>query len=217
VANETHPAEQSAPPEPAAETAPAEVVAEEKAPVWAPDKIERWPIARLKVDPRNARVHESEDVEQLRGWIKEFGFVKPIFARENGMIVAGHGRRIAALLEGLSWVPVIVVPAEWSDQKCREYALIDNQSALLSKWDDTLRGAEIGELVALGTPLEKLGFPKADLRKLGLVASAPKAPKLEEVIKEIFQVLVECETEAQQLSVLTQLQEAGIKCRALIA
>ena len=53
------------------------------------------------------------------------------------MIVAGHGRRLAAKKLGLREVPVI--KAEFvSDEDRRAFALADNKIAELAGWDEDL-------------------------------------------------------------------------------
>jgi ParB-like chromosome segregation protein Spo0J len=197
--------------------APADEATPIAGPRWVPDRVEQWPLSRLRPADRNVRTHGAEDLAKLRAWMREYGFPKPILARADGRIIAGHGRWTAAILEGFATVPVIVAPADWSDRQCREFALIDNQSALLSDWDNDLRAVELSELAALGTSIDELGFEAADLRKLGLIAGPPKAPPVEQVLRPVYQVLIECATEAEQLALLKRLQADGVKVRALVA
>ena len=71
--------------------------------------IERWPLDRLIPHARNARTHSDAQVAQIAGSIAEFGFVNPILVGDDGVMVAGHGRVLAARKLGLSEVPVIVL------------------------------------------------------------------------------------------------------------
>jgi ParB-like chromosome segregation protein Spo0J len=45
---------------------------------------------------RNARTHSDAQVAQIAACIKEFGFVNPIIAGSDSVIIAGHGRRQSA-------------------------------------------------------------------------------------------------------------------------
>ena len=128
-------------------------------------------------------------------------------------MIAGHGRLEAAKLAGLATVPVIVAPASWSDEQCRAELLADNALGDNSKWDDGLLALEVSELKGLGMDVEALGLQPLD----PATARAVKTPGGEVNFEEAFQVLIECETEAQQLEILTRLQKDGVKCRALIA
>ena len=64
--------------------------------------IERWPLDRLIPHARNARTHSEEQVAQIAGSIAEFGFVNPVLVGDDDVIVAGHGRVLAAHTLGLS-------------------------------------------------------------------------------------------------------------------
>ena len=63
--------------------------------------VERWPLERLIPHARNARTHSEEQVAQIAGSIAEFGFVNPVLVGDDGVIVAGHGRVMAARKLGL--------------------------------------------------------------------------------------------------------------------
>jgi ParB-like chromosome segregation protein Spo0J len=49
----------------------------------------------------------------------------PILAREDGTVIAGHGRLLAGQAEGATEVPVIVARG-WTEEQCRAYAIADN-------------------------------------------------------------------------------------------
>ena len=74
-----------------------------------PDTVERWPLARLIPHARNARIHTEDQVAQIAGSIAEFGFVNPVLVGDDGVIVAGHGRVLAARKLGLADAPLIVL------------------------------------------------------------------------------------------------------------
>jgi ParB-like chromosome segregation protein Spo0J len=54
------------------------------------------PIVELTPYANNARTHSPEQVKQLAASIREFGFVNPVLVDGAGMIIAGHGRVMAA-------------------------------------------------------------------------------------------------------------------------
>jgi ParB-like chromosome segregation protein Spo0J len=69
---------------------------------WPADKVERWPIERLIPYARNSRDHSPEQVAQIAASIKEWGWTVPVLADEDGVLIAGHGRILAARQLGLS-------------------------------------------------------------------------------------------------------------------
>ena len=64
-----------------------------------------WSLERLIPHARNVRTHSEEQVAQIAGSIAEFGFVNPVLVGDDGVIVAGHGRVMAARKLGLSKAP----------------------------------------------------------------------------------------------------------------
>jgi hypothetical protein len=65
------------------------------------------PIARLKLDPKNPRVHSARQIRQIARSIESFGFNVPILVDSELKVIAGHGRVLAGLQLGLSEVPII--------------------------------------------------------------------------------------------------------------
>src|SRR5258708_5408963 len=127
--------------------------------------VEVWPLERLRPYARNARIHSVKQVAQLRDSFKTYGQVWPLLVREDGTIIAGHGRLEAARAAGLSQVRVIVA-AGWSDEQCRAFGILDNKVALNSEWDEKLLGLELAELNGLGLDLQRLGFEPNELNAL---------------------------------------------------
>jgi len=141
----------------------------EKPPVaWPAAKVEIWPIERLTANPRNARIHGPEQIEQIRASLREFGWTMPVLVRENGMLIAGHGRLEAAKLEGITEVPTIVARG-WSEAQCQAYAIADNRLTDSSHWDEELLRLELGDLQTAGFDLALTGFDQAELDRLLVV------------------------------------------------
>ena len=101
---------------------------------WPADRVERWPVAKLVPNARNARTHSDEQVAQLAASIEEWGWTIPVLVDEAAGIIAGHGRVMAAHRLGIEDVPVMVA-AGWSDAKKRAYMLADNKLTLNAEWD----------------------------------------------------------------------------------
>jgi ParB-like chromosome segregation protein Spo0J len=137
------------------------------------NQIEMRRITDLKPYERNARTLSTEQVAQLVESIRLFGFTNPVLATAEGMIVAGHGRVEAAKLAGMTEVPTITVPEDWTPEKSRAYILADNQLAQNAGWDrDILRG-EIAQLQAAEFDIGVIGFDAPTID--GLLAPQPTA------------------------------------------
>ena len=123
--------------------------------------IEHLPVDKLTPYAANARTHPAEQVEQLKQSILHFGFTQPCLIDADGVLVAGHGRVLAAKALGLISVPVIRLGHLTPDQ-VRAYRLADNRIALNSEWDEDLLAAEL--LALQGQfDLGGLGFDEDEL------------------------------------------------------
>ena len=114
---------------------------------------------------RNARTHSAEQVAQIAGSIREFGFTNPILTDENGTIIAGHGRLAAAQKLGLEKVPCITI-AGLTDTQRRALILADNRIAETAGWDAEMLRVELEELAEAGADIDLIGFDEESLDEL---------------------------------------------------
>jgi len=84
---------------------------------------------------------------------------------EQGGIIAGHGRTLAAQKLEMTEVPVMVAKG-WSDAKKRAYIIADNKLAQNADWDNEMLALELGELGDLGFDLDLTGFAADEIAEL---------------------------------------------------
>jgi len=121
----------------------------------------------MKVDElspyeNNARRHTKEQIKQIVNSIEEFGFLNPILIDENNMILAGHGRYMAAQNLDLEKVPTIQIKNLTEAQK-KAFVIADNKIATNSTWDESTLWKEIQTLNDLGFDLNILAFAELEL------------------------------------------------------
>jgi DNA modification methylase len=132
---------------------------------WPADKVERWTIDRLVPYARNARTHSDGQIAQVAASIQEWGWTNPVLVGDDGGIIAGHARVLAARQLGLVEVPVMLA-SDWSEAQKRAYVLADNQLALNADWNPELLRLELGELQGLDFNIGLIGFDDAQLAGL---------------------------------------------------
>jgi DNA modification methylase len=137
-------------------------------------RVETMPVAALAPYAANARLHPTEQVAQLAASIAEFGFNVPVLVDDAGVLIAGHGRVLAAKALGLQEVPAIRL-GHLTEAQARAYRLADNQLALTSTWDESLLAAELRALRTEEFDLGLIGFDGAALDRL-LGDGAPETP-----------------------------------------
>jgi len=125
-------------------------------------KIEQIPTADLIPYARNTRTHSPEQVAQIAGSIREFGFTNPVLIDSENGIIAGHGRIMAAQKLGLKDIPCIRL-AHLTDTQKRAYIIADNKLALNAGWDEEMLGLELSDLRELDFDLDLTGFDGAEI------------------------------------------------------
>ena len=134
----------------------------------APLKVEQIAIGKVHAYAKNARLHPDEQVALIASSIAEFGFVNPVLIDAKGVLIAGHGRVLAAKTLGLAEVPAIRL-GHLTPAQAKAYRLADNQIPLGSSWDAALLKAELFDLSGAGFDVALTGFDLADF------ADAPAA------------------------------------------
>lgn len=127
--------------------------------------IEYHGLDRLVPYARNARTHSEAQLAEIAGSIREFGFVNPVLIAEDGTIIAGHGRVLAARLLGMDAVPSIRLTGLTESQR-RALVLADNRIALNAGWDEALLALELSDLKEAGFDLGIMGFEDGELDRL---------------------------------------------------
>lgn len=186
---------------------------------------------------RNPRKNDKASIE-VTGSIVRFGFGAPLLARPGGALIAGHTRlKAVALLPGLwkktkpaeraMWSadaralatddhPVVPVRfLDLSEAQARALALADNR--ISGEWDDDALAAILRDLDAAGEPLAGLGWSDDELKALidGLDEDTDNpSGGGQQAMQGTYAVLITCTDERHQRSILEQLAEEGLECRA---
>lgn len=135
---------------------------------------------------RNSRSHSDEQVLQIASSIKEFGFTNPVLIDNEGGIIAGHGRVMAAKKLNINEVPTIELMGLSEAQK-KAYIIADNKLALNSGWDSELLRLEFDELKELDFDLEITGFSFDEINTLDFEGDETEMPDLASGDNEPFQ------------------------------
>jgi hypothetical protein len=141
-------------------------------------KLETLRIVELTPDPQNARQHDDKNLKAIMGSLKEFGQRKPIVITESGVIVAGNGTVQAAKRLGWTDIEAVRVPADWTPDQVKAFALADNRTAELATWDIHVLDEQLWELEELGVDVKELGFESRMVEEVvdpfGLLKDEPR-------------------------------------------
>lgn len=163
---------------------------------WPADNVERRRVADLLPHARNSRTHSPAQVAAIAKSMEQFGVTNPILVDENGTIIAGHGRVLAAKKLGWEMLPVAVASG-WTEANKRAYLIADNKLAEQAGWDTEILRVEFAALHVEGMDLGLTGFDAAEIA--GLLAP-PEEPKKRRgaVTKTVIQFNIVFDDEKQQ-------------------
>lgn len=121
-----------------------------------------WPLDRIIPYEHNPRTHPSAQIDLLARLLERWGPDQDIVVDEAGVILKGHGRRLAAERAGMKTYPVRQ-RLGLSENEKTALRIADNQVALLSGWDTELIGFEIKRLERSKFDVSLLGFGEKQL------------------------------------------------------
>jgi DNA methylase/ParB-like nuclease domain len=141
--------------------------------------IEVVPIESVKPNPRNAKRHPRRQIGLIAENIEKLGFHHPLLVDEEGMLLSGHARLLAAHLLNLEKIPVLRL-RNLSPQQKRAVALADNKLAELGQWDREMLRLELKELTADVPKLEFdytiTGFETGEIDQILVGELSPSRP-----------------------------------------
>ena len=114
---------------------------------------------------RNSRTHSEEQILKIASSIREFGFNNPVLIDQDGGIIAGHGRVLAARKIGINEVPTIEL-SHLTDTQKKAYVIADNKIALNAGWDEAMLKLELEELRLADFDIDLTGFTDEEFNLL---------------------------------------------------
>ena len=177
-------------------------------------ELRRIRAGDLVPNPRNWRSHPRAQRDALCGVLAEIGYADALLARElpNGrlQLIDGHLR---AETTPDALVPVLVLDVD-EDEAVKILLTHDPLTALAEA-----QPAQVQEL------LESCSFESAEVTEMldslqaDYNANSDTLPVAEEEaeleIPELYQVVVQCDSEQQQRQVYERMREEGHRCRVL--
>lgn len=156
---------------------------------------------------KNRNRHGQDQIDRLAEMYQYHGIRHPIIVSNlSGCIVAGHGRRLAAIRAGIKSFPVVYQDFDSSEA---EYAFIQADNAI-ALWADL-------DLSGINADLPDLG-PDFDLSMLGIKnfnLDFEPEEKQEKEESTQFIVTVFCSNEVEMEHLFNEFQERGLNCKLI--
>jgi len=122
----------------------------------------KFALKNLLPNPQNPRKHAQSEIDQLVKNIQHFGFTNPIlFQKKSGIIIAGHGRHVAAVALKLEHVPAIAWDV--SDGDAMAHMIADNRLGEMSVWDIPALKDGLAQLDGHGYDVSLSGFDNINI------------------------------------------------------
>jgi ParB-like chromosome segregation protein Spo0J len=123
-------------------------------------RVEWWAIDRVVPYAGNPRRITDAAVIKVAASIEAFDWRQPIVVDEQGVILVGHTRRLAAIHLGREVVPVHVARG-LTPAQARGYRLADNRLSQETQWDPAALADELAALELMAFDI--IGFDPAEL------------------------------------------------------
>ena len=159
------------------------------------EQIERVLLKKLVPDPRNARLHNERNIQEIRKSLQELGQHRPfVVQRGSNRVIVGNGMLEAA--KSLGWKDGLVLWVDDDDVTAARRALADNRTAELATWDEKMLQEILSELGDLDVEVPGFNAEEIDAlcsRVLGedeggeeeSISDSPYTRKIEAPIYEI--------------------------------
>ena len=108
-------------------------------------RIDYIKIEELKPYKNNAKIHTTEQIEQIKKSIKDYGMNDPIGVWKDNTIIEGHGRLEACKQLGYEEVPIIRLE-NLTDEERRAYTIIHNQTTMNTGFNIELLNNELEDI-----------------------------------------------------------------------
>lgn len=181
----------------------------ERIEAWTETEVHRSELKKAPYNPRKISVTAKR---RLRRGLKTLGLLQPIvWNKRTGNIVGGHQRLGQIdMLYGTPDYKLRVAAVELTDKQEREANVLLNNPNVMGEWEEKL----LAELVEGDFDAMLAGFDDDDLAKI-LDEPDDDAPDQSSQLQTSFDVIITCDSEDHQVTVLEECAEKGWQCRAL--
>ena len=171
-------------------------------------KYQHW-IDPNEVTPyeRNAKIHTEKQIQNIVNSIQRFGWQQDTVLTSDGVLVIGHGRRLAAIEIGceMPYHRIDKKADDLTDEDIRELRIADNLTNAETGNDAEMLAVEIGDL-----SFDGFNF---DFVNTQVEFETTDATNKEINISETFRLIIDCESESDMQNKYEKLRNEGIECR----
>ena len=175
-------------------------------------ELRRVRASQLRPHPKNWRTHPASQQDALRGVLAEIGYADALLVRqlEDGTLELIDGHLRAETTPEME-VPVLVLDLD--EQEAAKLLALHDPLAAMAEPDEDLLADLLADVETDNDAVR--GLLDGMLAEPGPLEEAELQLPPEMQVLETYQVVVECEDEAQQKSLYERMVGEGFKCRLL--
>lgn len=164
-------------------------------------------------NPRVDLKKEDPEYKQIEGSLEDFGLVVPlVWNKRTKTLVSGHQRLKVLVSKGCKKVPCKVVDVDVITEKRMNIAL----NEVSGRRDSEAFAELLRELSNAEASLDNIGLTSDQIDDIIKEVTIDTDKRVKELdIKQVFDVVVECDDEETQEAVFERLTSEGYKCRVL--
>jgi len=168
----------------------------------------------LQPHPKNWRTHPKHQQDALRGILAEVGYADALLARElpDGTLQLIDGHLRAETTPEME-VPVLI--CDLDDREAAKLLALHDPLAGMAESDHDVLAELLQDVESENEAIQTLLDEMLAEPELSLADEVADGPPPEVDVPEAFQVVVECNDEAEQQAVYQRLTDEGHKCRLL--
>jgi ParB-like chromosome segregation protein Spo0J len=174
-------------------------------------EFQKVKISDLKPAEYNPRIDlqpNDKEYQQILVSIDEFGYVDPIIVNQDMTIIGGH-QRVKVLRDlGYEEIEAVVVDLD----KTREKALNIALNKITGRWDFIKLESVLEKLKAVSFNIEITGWNE---KELIMMVNKLNTDDDNILVKDTFQVVIDCDSEVTQKEAYEKLTGEGYTCRVL--
>ena len=109
------------------------------------NKLKNILLSDIRPYPKNAKIHDLEQIQFLSDSIKEYDLLDPIIIGTDNVIISGHGRYLALKAQDAAQTIEVIDASYLEPEKQRKLRITLNKS-VSNEWDLDLLADDVKEL-----------------------------------------------------------------------
>lgn len=180
------------------------------------EELAKWTevvdVETLRPHPQNPN---AGDQDRLSESISRHGQFEPKIISQDGYVLSGNHFYHDAMEKGRKKMAVVRLPIPFDHPQALEIMLAANHITRKGKDDKGILEAVLGQIREVQGDLAGAGFTEQEFDRLNAENEVANGEGLGASLE--YKVIVDCDSEEQQVQLLERFEAEGLKVKALIA